>query len=267
MNKDMKHRIRNSFLAGVTAGWLLAFALPCAWAANAAVADAPDVPSRAALASAPALSSSAIVQGLSTQQIIEELDRHNAERAAALRGFDGKRSYQLSYHGFPSSREAEMEVVAHYQAPESKSFDVLSENGSKMLQGKVLRKLLETESEAANADNERETALTPDNYSFTLLGSRPSAYGGCYRLAVEPKRHNKFLYRGEICVNATDFAVETIDAEPAKNPSFWIKKTRIEHRYQKIGEFWLPASNKSVTDVRLGGTATLNILYSDYQLH
>ena len=267
MKMERKHRIPISFLAGVAAGWLLAFALPCVWAATAAAADAPDVASRAALASAPALSSSAIVDGLSTRQIGYELDRANAERAAALRGFDGRRIYQLSYQGFPSSREAEMEVVEHYEAPQSKSFDVVSENGSKMLENRVLRKLLETESEAANADNQRETALTPDNYSFTLLGSRPSAYGGCYRLAVEPKRHNKFLSRGEICVNATDFAVETIDAEPAKNPSFWIKKTRIEHRYQKIGEFWLPASNKSVTNVRLGGTATLRILYSSYQLH
>jgi hypothetical protein len=50
---------------------------------------------------------------------------------------------------------------------------------------------------------------------------------------VEPRRENKFLYRGEICVNAEDFAVESIDAEPAKNPSFWIKKTRIEHRSGK----------------------------------
>jgi hypothetical protein len=162
--------------------------------------------------------------------------------------------------------KAEMEVVAHYQAPENKSFDVVSESGSKMLQSKVLRKLLESEEEAAHADNQRQTSLTPDNYSFTLLGSRPSAYGGCYRLGVEPKRENKFLYRGEICVNAADFAVESIDAEPAKNPSFWIKKTRIEHRYQKVGQFWFPLSNQSVTNVRIGGTATLNIDYTGYEV-
>jgi hypothetical protein len=74
------------------------------------------------------------------------------------------------------------------------------------------------------------------------------------------------LYRGEICVNEADFAVESIDAEPAKNPSIWIKKTRIEHRYEKVGEFWLPASNKSVTNVLLGGTAMLTIQYTDYKL-
>jgi hypothetical protein len=214
----------------------------------------------------PVASSSAVSPGLSAEEIVSRLSRNNEQRAAALRSYESKRSYSLQYRGFPSNREAEMEVVAHYDAPENKNFDVVSDSGSKMIQTKVFSKLLESEREAAHAENRRQTALTPENYRFTLLGSRPSRYGGCYRLGVEPRRDNKFLYRGEICVNATDFAVETIDAEPAKNPSFWIKKTRIEQRYQKIGQFWLPASNATVSTVRLGGTATLSIVYSGYEL-
>jgi hypothetical protein len=214
----------------------------------------------------PVATGSALTAGITADEIVFRLERNNEQRAGALRSFDGKRSYILSYRGFPSDRDAELTVVAHYQAPESKSFDIISESGSKMIQSKVFSRLLENESEAAHAENQRETALSPDNYTFTLLGSRPSPYGGCYRLGVEPRRDNKFLYRGEICVNAADYAVETIDAEPAKNPSFWIKKTRIEHRYQKIGQFWLPASNQTITSVRMGGTATLNILYSEYEL-
>lgn len=205
--------------------------------------------------------------GMSAEGIVARLRRNNEQRAAALGAYDGKRTYSLSYRGFPSDRDAAEEVVVHYTAPGSKSFEVVAERGSRMIQSRVFAKLLESEREAAHAENQRQTALTLENYTFTLLGAKPSRYGGCYRLGVEPRRENKFLYRGEICVNAADFAVESIDAEPAKNPSLWIKKTRIEHRYQKIGQFWLPASNQTVTNVRLGGTATLNILYSGYDLH
>lgn len=204
---------------------------------------------------------------MSADEIVARLSQNNEQRAAALRAYEGKRSYILTYHGFPSDREAEIQVIAHYEAPENKSFDVISQTGSKAIQSKVFAKLLETESEAAHAENQRQSALTAENYTFTLLGSRPSPYGGCYRLKVEPRRDNKFLYRGEVCVNAADFAVETIDAEPAKNPSFWTKNTRIEHRYEKIGQFWLPAFNQTVTNVRLGGTAILSIVYSGYELH
>ncbi|PSH03917.1 MAG: hypothetical protein CXZ00_10065 [Acidobacteria bacterium] len=225
------------------------------------------IPHSFAADSASVATDRAITAGMTVEEIVGRLEKNNEQRAAALHGFDGKRSYTLKYHGFPSEREAALDVIAHYQAPESKSFDIVSESGSKTIQKKVFSKLLESEREAAHPANQRETALTAENYKFTLLGSRPSIYGGCYRLGVQPRRDNKFLYRGEICVNAADFAVESIDAEPAKNPSFWIKHTRIEHRYQKIGQFWLPASNQTVTNVRLGGSAILNILYSEYQLH
>lgn len=247
----MSSQLRSSFLVCIAAALAFLFAtLPSFGAEPAAVAN-----------------SSALRTGLSVDEIVSRLTTNNKQRTAMLRAYEGKRSYTLTYRGLPSNREAEMEVVAHYEAPQSKSFDVVSGSGSKLIQTRVFAKLLEAERESADAQNQRQTALSPDNYTFTLLGSRPSPYGGCYRLAVEPRRDNKFLYRGEICVNAEDFAVESIDAEPAKNPSFWIKKTRIEHRYQKIGQFWLPASNQTISSIRLGGTATLSILYSGYDLH
>jgi len=48
-----------------------------------------------------------------------------------------------------------------------------------------------------------------------------------YVLNVVPKTGEKFLYRGKIWVDPKDFAVPRIEAEPAKNPSMWIKKTEI----------------------------------------
>lgn len=247
----MEIQLRSSFLLNIVAALIFLVAAPPSFAADPAV-----VPT-----------SSALTPGMSMEEIVARLNRNNEQRAIALRAYEGTRSYRLTYHGFPSNRDAELEVIAHYRAPESKSFDVVSEAGSKMMQDKVFSRLLESEQEATSPENQSQTALTPANYTFTLLGSRPSPYGGCYRLGVEPRRDNKFLYRGEICVNAADFAVETIDAAPAKSPSFWVKKTWIAHRYQKIGQFWLPAFNQTITSIRMGGTATLNIVYSGYELH
>jgi hypothetical protein len=249
----MEGQFRTSFLVRIISALILLVITPPLFAAE---------PEPVATSTAIALN-----ERLSAEEIVARLNHNNEQRAAALRAYEGKRSYTLIYHGFPSDRDAGIEVIARYDAPNSKSFDVISETGSKMLQSKVFSKLLETERDAAQSENQRETALTPENYRFTLLGSRPSVYGGCYRLAVQPRRDNKYLYRGEICVNAADFAVETIDAQPARSPSFWTKNTQIEHRYQKIGQFWLPASNHTVTSIRMGGTATLNIVYSEYELH
>ena len=50
----------------------------------------------------------------------------------------------------------------------------------------------------------------------------------------------------------------------SKNPSFWTKETRIEQIYAKVGDFWLPLSNRSTSAIRLGGRASFTIDYQDY---
>jgi ribonuclease HI len=67
-------------------------------------------------------------------------------------------------------------------------------------------------------------------------------------------------------VDAKDFAVVRIEAEPAKNPSLWIKKTEVRHRYVKVNDFWLPAENRTESVIRLGGQAVLSIEYQDYKI-
>jgi outer membrane lipoprotein-sorting protein len=203
---------------------------------------------------------------LSTEQVVQNLVCMNAERAQALRSYQGKRIYRLEYHGFAGTRNAEMVVDVKYQSPGTKEFSIQSETGSRLVIDRVFKKLLQSEKEALEAENQRRTALNEENYVFTLLDYEITSAGSQYVLSVEPRRKDKFLYSGRIWVDGEDFAVVRIEAEPAKNPSFWTKNTRIEHRYVKVNDFWLPAQNHSLTSVRLGGRADLTIQYMDYQV-
>ena len=204
------------------------------------------------------------MQALSVDQIVQRLVERNSQRSELLQHYSCKRHYHLDYHGFPSSKEASMDVNVTFNAPAAKTFTVTSESGSKMLADRVFRRLMESEKEAASAP--ARTALTRENYSFELLGTDSEPDGLAYVLKVTPRGESRFLYSGKIWVDGKDFAVTRIDAEPAKNPSFWIKKTDIHHRYMKVGEFWLPRQNQTETHTRLGGVADLTIDYSDYQV-
>jgi len=195
---------------------------------------------------------------------MKNVQQRNRERAEALRQFQSTRIYHLKYLGFPSDRDAEMTVNVNYQSPGKKEFTIVSQTGSKFIHTHVFKKLLEGEQEAADQENERRTALSAENYEFQMDGYANTPAGGEYIVEVKPKSDNKFLYRGKIWVDAKDFAVTQIKAEPAKNPSFWIKKTEIEHRYVKVDGFWLPLENHSESVIRLGGRATLTIEYKDY---
>src|ERR1700719_4165510 len=205
-------------------------------------------------------------QNLTAEQVAKRLQEKNAQRAAALRQFNGTRIYHMRYTGFPSDREAEMVVNVTYRAPDTKIFSVVSQSGSKFIQDRVFKKLLEGQQEASNEENRRNTALSAENYEFTSAGYETTPEGAQYVLNLLPRTKNKFLYRGKIWVDARDFAVVRIEGEPAKNPSFWIKKTEVRHRYVKVNDFWLPSENHTESIMRLGGRAVLSIEYKDYRI-
>jgi hypothetical protein len=203
---------------------------------------------------------------LSVDQVVDNLVRKNQERARALLHSDATRVYHLVYRGFPGDRDAEMTVEATFDSPSTKQFKVVSESGSKLILNRVFKKLLESEIEAAQPAISAQTQLNRDNYNFELVGYEPSNAGGQYVLEVSPRSRNKYVYRGKVWVDGTDFAVTHLEVEPTENPSFWTKKSEIHHEYTKVGAFWLPARNESVSYIRLGGRATLTIEYKDYRV-
>jgi len=203
---------------------------------------------------------------LTAEQVVQNLVQMNLFRVRALRRYQGTRTYRVEYHGFPGNRSAEMVVNMNYISPREKEFIVQSTTGSALIIDKVFKKLLEAEKEALDAEIQQRSALTDENCRFTLVGYENGPSGARYVLKVEPRAKDKFLYCGRIWVDAEDFALVRLEAEPARNPSFWTRNTEIEQVYTKIGDFWLPSHNHSVTAIRLGGSAELTIDYKDYEI-
>ena len=211
--------------------------------------------------------SPAIVESrLNLTQVMDRLVEKNAERADALQKYQNRRYYSLEYTGFPASFHAEMVVDMIYDAPGTKQFKIVSQSGPTWIIDKILKRLLDAELESMSEENRARVAITPANYDFSGFEHQDVQDNCSYVVAVEPKIPSKLLFRGRIWVDSRDFAVCRIEAEPSKNPSFWIKKTEIHHSYLKIGDFWLPAENKSVSAVRGGGRAVLTIKYQDYEI-
>jgi hypothetical protein len=159
-----------------------------------------------------------------------------------------------------------MVVDMTYDAPATKQFKIISQAGSQWVIDKVLKRLLDAELESMSEENRARVALNSSNYDFSGLEHQDAPDNCSYMVAVQPKIPSKLLYRGRIWVDSKDFAVCRIEAEPSKNPSFWIKKTEIHHSYLKIGDFWLPSKNESVSAVRGGGRAVLIIKYLNYEI-
>jgi len=154
-----------------------------------------------------------------------------------------------------------------YRAPDTKEFKIISEKGSGLIRTRVFKPLMDVEVETASERNRLDSSITPNNYTLALLGEEEVAGSHCFVVQATPKRADTYLFMGKIWIHSVDFAVVQIEGQPAKNPSLWIKRVDFVRRYQKIGEFWLPLKNESITRVRLFGKNTLTTEYDNYEIN
>ncbi len=199
---------------------------------------------------------------LTASEILERMVQADNQRAAALAGYSGVRRYR--FENKKSGKTAEMTVRMSCGSDGVKTFEVVAEKGSGFVRGHILRKMIEAESESSQKGERKESRIIPENYDFRLVGKETSDGRASYVLEINPKKPSKFAIRGRIWVDAEDFAIARIEGQPAKNPSFWIRSAKVEQRYGRNGQFWLPALNHSVAQARIFGQTEVVIEYSDY---
>jgi outer membrane lipoprotein-sorting protein len=197
-------------------------------------------------------------------EVVSAMMQKDAGRQLAFDGYNGTRTYVLENAAF--HKRAEMTVRIVCQRDGTKQFEVLSASGWGGARKHVFSKLLEAEATASKPGNGDDSRVTPENYSFRMLGLGEIAGRPAYALEVTPKLPKKYLIRGTIWVDAADYAIVRMEGSPAKSPSSFIKSVKFTHTYQKCGALWLPVSDISVSDARIFGLTQVTILYRDYQL-
>jgi outer membrane lipoprotein-sorting protein len=202
---------------------------------------------------------------LSGEEIVAKLAAMDRVRMDRLKDYSSTRYYSLNNERFHT--KAEMTAKMRYFRPGRKEFDIDPESGAGVLQQKVFRRMVDAELEASDAKMRLATQLTPANYDFHLEETGSDRGRRAYVFDISPRALNKFSIRGRVWVDAEDFAITRVEGKPAKNPSFWVRSTNFVHIYQKFGDFWLPVSNISQTDVLIFGHTTVEIRYSDYAIN
>jgi Outer membrane lipoprotein-sorting protein len=200
---------------------------------------------------------------LSADEVIAKLIDRNAQRDKLGAGYAGSRRYVLENERL--NKRAEMLVSVKCDPDGRKHFEVVSEEGWKSANKRVVHKMLESETETSQPQIRPTTSLAPENYRFQVLGKDSLDARPVYVIQVVPKREDKYLFEGRIWVDAEEFAVVRIEGKPAKNPSFWTHSIHFVQQYHKSGGFWFPLSTESVTDARIVGKTEVTISYFDYQ--
>ena len=180
---------------------------------------------------------------------------------AQLAGREDARPYVVTrdYRFFEGQEkaQADSEVTAEvsYYPPNTKQFAIREAKGNGRGE-RVVKKVLEHEQQMSSSW--RENAITADNYKFSLLGEETLNGRRCFVLGLEPRRNAKELLEGKAWVDASNYRILLIHGQPAKNPSFWIKKVDVTLYFSEVEGMWLQTAIRAVADVRLFGTHILS---------
>jgi hypothetical protein len=200
--------------------------------------------------------------GQQGSELFSRLVKQNGERAHLLKHYTSTREYEL--RNAKDQLSARAVVRFEFRAPDIKTFQTVSEEGSVWIRKFVFKRLINSEEEAAAGREHRDSSITPHNYTFRYLGRQDLDGDPCYVVYATPRRMDKYLFEGQVWIDSRDFAVAKIAGHPAKNPSFWIKNVNWVRRYGKVGGFWLPVKDETLTDVRIFGKKKLIINYQNY---
>lgn len=198
----------------------------------------------------------------SADDVVAKMMDFDAQRQSQMTGYTALRHYSA----VNKKRRADMLVQVTCSSDGAKQFDVLSEEGSGSIRKHVFHKLLSEETEASRRGTRSSTRITPANYDFQVSGQEMLDTGPAYVLELFPKAENKYLIRGRIWVDANDYSIVRIEGQPARNPSFWVRRVHFVHKYQKVGQFWFASSTHTTSEIRIFGESELTIENSGYSL-
>jgi hypothetical protein len=119
------------------------------------------------------------------------------------------------------------------------SYQIVSERGSDMARGKVLRPMLAREQELVNNGDGRKSELTSENYEFTEAGRDDD---GARVVHIKPRRQDPLLVEGRAVLNDGGDLLR-VEGKLSKNPSFWTSLVNIVRRYARIGGVRVPVAN------------------------
>jgi len=212
-----------------------------------------------------ALSNYSAPAGLTGDDVIVRMLERNRLRNEQLRRYSAVRTYEIRN---PEGKLAAQAVVrVEYQAPDKKTFNKTSEEGSGLVRHLVFDRLMQSESETSSGREHHDSAITSANYTFTLAGEEDLGPDHCFVVEATPKRREKYLFEGKIWIDADDFAVVKIAGHPAKKPSFWINRAEFVRQYQRIAGFWLPFRDETSAEVKMYGKKLFTIDHQQYLIN
>jgi hypothetical protein len=200
--------------------------------------------------------------------IIQHVDASNRARYDNVLGFTVTEHYSVFRGNDQAHPSAEMTVKTAYKRGVGKTYTVLSQSGSELIQRFGLRPILENEKAINDPANVENSWFTSANYQIQLKPSATQIIDGrnCIALFIIPKRKAPNMIEGTLWVDARDYGNVEVEGIASRSPSVFAGSTRMMRRYTNISGYPMAAHAHAESNSFLFGRTVVTIDYTGYQI-
>jgi outer membrane lipoprotein-sorting protein len=200
--------------------------------------------------------------------IIRSVDAAVAARYDNVLAFTDTEHYAVYRGSDQTHPAAEMTVTDNYKKGVGKTYTVLSQSGSSLIQRFGLKPLLDNEQTINLPGNVEKSWFISANYNMTLRPGGPVQLNGCtcYVLDITAKRKASNTINGSMWVDARDGSLMQIDGVATDSASILSGPAHMMRQYANISGYSMAMHARAESDSSLLGRTVVTIDYSNYQL-
>lgn len=200
--------------------------------------------------------------------VIRGIDSSVKDRLDRLAGYTVTEHYAV-FRGHDTSKPtAEMLVRTTYRKEAGKSYEILSQSGSSLWRNEVLKTLLENEQRMSRPGNVETALINSSNYEMKLDNNPAQMLNGrqCLVLDITPRRKSQYLFKGQLWVDAHDYAIVQLKGTAAKSAIFIANAAEVTRQYAEVENLPMATHAEAVSGSALLGQTVVKVDYSGYQM-
>jgi hypothetical protein len=207
-------------------------------------------------------------QGPDLTTIIRGVDDSVSDRLNRLVSYTATEHYAVFRGHDDTSPTAEMLVRTTYRKETGKSFEILSQSGSSLWRKEVLKTLLENEQRMSQPGNIETALINSSNYEMKLDQNARAMLNGrqCLVLDISPRRKSPYLFKGQLWVDAHDYAIVQLKGVAAKSAIFLANAAEVTRQYTEVDSMPMATHAEAVSGSSLLGQTVVKVDYAGYQM-
>lgn len=207
-------------------------------------------------------------QPVDASALVQKIDNAALARINHVLSYTVIEHYSIYRNGDETHPAADMTVKTLYRKGVGKSYTILSQSGSSLLQKFVLTPLLDNEKTINQPGNVEKSWFTSSNYEMNLKAGVTQQMNGhdCVAFDINPRRKAPNMLNGTLWVDAKDGAIVEIDGVSSRSPSMFSGPAKMMRQYVTMNGFSMATHARAESDSMVFGRTILTIEYRDYQV-